>query len=63
MIEMTLPTMTCAHCMRTVTETAQRVDPQAKVEIDLPSHRVRIQSAADAEAFTTALTEEGYAPA
>ena len=63
MIEMTLPTMTCAHCVRTVTETAQRVDPQAQVEIDLATHRVRIESASDREAFTAALTEEGYAPA
>ena len=63
MFELTLPTMTCAHCVRTVTETAQRVDPQARVEIDLAAHRVRIESKADAAAFTAALSEEGYAPA
>jgi len=63
MIELTLPTMTCGHCVRTVTETAQRVDPAARVDIDLEQHLVRIESALPADAFRSALSEEGYAPA
>lgn len=63
MIELTLPTMTCGHCVRTVTETVQRVDDQATVQIDLPSHRLQIESTQPAQAFATALTEEGYPPA
>ena len=35
MIEMTLPTMTCGHCVKTVTRTVQQIDPAATVEIDL----------------------------
>ena len=63
MIELTLPNMTCGHCVRTVTETVQRVDAQAKVEIDLPAHRVRIESPQPPQAFTAALADEGYPPA
>ena len=63
MIELTLPTMTCGHCVRSVTEAVQRVDSAAKLDIDLPSHRVRIDSHLPAEQFSAALTEEGYAPA
>ena len=63
MIELTLPTMTCGHCVRTVTATVQRVDAQATLKIDLPSHQVLIDSTQPAEAFTAALTDEGYAPA
>ena len=63
MIELTLPTMTCGHCVRTVTETVHKVDAQAQVSIDLPSHRVQIDSQQPAQAFTAALEEEGYAPA
>ena len=63
MIEMTLPTMTCGHCVRTVTETVQRVDRQATVQIDLPSHKLQIESTQPAQAFAAALTDEGYAPA
>ena len=63
MIELTLPTMTCGHCVRAVTDTVKQVDDQATVQIDLPTHQVRIQSSQPAAAFAAALTEEGYAPA
>ena len=63
MIELTLPTMTCGHCVRTVTETVQRVDAQAQLQVDLPTHTVRIESQQPAELFSAALAEEGYAPA
>lgn len=62
MIEFNLPDMTCGHCVRTVTETVRRVDAAAKLDIDLPSQRVRIESAQPAERFTAALAEEGYPP-
>ena len=39
MIELTLPTMTCGHCVKTVTQTVQRLDAQAKVEIELEKHQ------------------------
>jgi copper chaperone len=63
MIELTLPTMTCGHCVKTVTETIRRVDAQAQVTIDLPTHRVQIDSTQPAEPFCAALSEEGYEPA
>ncbi len=62
MIELTLPTMTCGHCVKTVTRTVQQVDPAATVEIDLAAQRVRIGSTRDAQAFGAALAWEGYAP-
>jgi len=62
MIELTLPDMTCGHCVRTVTETVQRVDAAASLTIDLPAHRVRIESQRAAEDFKTALADEGYPP-
>ena len=34
-----------------------------KVEIDLESHRVRIESGRETQAFKAALSDEGYAPA
>lgn len=60
MIELTLPDMTCGHCVRTVTEVAQRLDPQARVETDLPAHRARFETKADPAALRKALEEEGY---
>lgn len=60
MIELTLPDMTCGHCVRTVTETVQRLDPQARVTTDLPTHTARIETTADADAVRAALADEGY---
>jgi copper chaperone len=63
MIELTLPTMTCNHCVRTVTETVRKIDAQARLDIDLPTHQVKIESQRPADEFRRALAEEGYAPA
>ena len=63
MFELELPTMTCGHCVKAVTETVQRVDADARLRIDLPSHKVQIESTQPLQRFTVALAEEGYAPA
>ncbi|MGY4830102.1 heavy-metal-associated domain-containing protein [Sphaerotilaceae bacterium SBD11-9] len=63
MIELTLPTMTCGHCVRTVTETVRKLDANAQVSIDLPSHTVKIETSRPADEIRSALVEEGYAPA
>jgi copper chaperone len=60
MIELTLPDMTCGHCVRTVTATVQKVDAAARLQIDLPTHKVQIESDQAPEAFKTALADEGY---
>jgi copper chaperone len=60
MIELTLPTMTCSHCVKAVTAALKRVDPGASVEIDLASHRVRVESVQPREALCAAVAEEGY---
>jgi copper chaperone len=46
-----------------VTETVQRIDAGAQLQVDLPQHRVSIASQQPAERFVAALTEEGYPPA
>ncbi len=63
MIELTLPTMTCGHCVKTVTAVVQQVDAQATLQVDLPTHQVRIESTHAADDFRRALAEEGYAAA
>lgn len=60
MIELTLPSMTCGHCVKAVTTTVQRVDAQARVTIDLPMHKVQIESALERPTFEKALADEGY---
>lgn len=62
-IELTLPAMTCGHCVKTVTAAVQRLDPQGRVSTDLASHRVRVDTSAPREGVIQALTEAGYPPA
>ncbi len=62
-IEFTLPDMTCGHCVRTVTSTVQQLDPKAQLQIDLPTHKVVIESTQTAQALAAALAQEGYPPA
>lgn len=62
MIEFNLPDMSCGHCVGTVTETVKLVDPAAKVDVDLASKCVKIDSTEAREAFAEALTDAGYTP-
>ncbi len=60
MIELRLPDMTCGHCVRAVTEVAQRLDPNARVQTDLASHTARFETQTDPQVLRQALEEEGY---
>ena len=60
MLQLTLPDMTCGHCVKTVTQTVQQLDPAATLEIDLPQHQVRIDSQLDAAVLREALAAQGY---
>lgn len=62
MLEFKLPDMSCGHCAATVTKTAKLVDPEAKVDVDLGTKKVKIESGEEREQFAQALTEAGYPP-
>jgi copper chaperone len=60
MIELKVNDMTCGHCVMTITKTVKSIDPNAKVETDLGTKRVRIDTARPAADLTKALGEAGY---
>lgn len=60
MIELTLNHMTCGHCEKVVRQTVQKLDPKARVDVDLVTKKVRIDSTRDAQSIRDALAEEGY---
>jgi copper chaperone len=63
MIAFEVNDMTCGHCASTITKAVKAADQEAKVEIDLASHRVRIEPAqADAKALADAIKDAGYTP-
>lgn len=62
MLEFNITAMTCGHCASVVTQTLQSLDPQAQVQIDLASHKLRVETSRDRAAVAAALADAGYAP-
>ncbi len=60
MYELTVEGMSCGHCVGRVTKTVQELDQGAKVEIDLATKKVRIESRAELEQIAAAIDEAGY---
>ncbi|GAB3458481.1 copper-translocating P-type ATPase CopA1 [Massilia terrae] len=60
MYELTVDGMTCGHCVSRVTKSVQSVDQGAKVDIDLASKKVRVDSRADLDEIAEAIDEAGY---
>jgi len=55
--------MSCGHCVSTIARALKAVDPGARLQIDLATHRVRIDAAvADAGELGDAIREAGYTP-
>jgi copper chaperone len=52
--------MTCGGCARGVTATIQDVDPNAKVDVDLATKIVTVESSESVDKITEALEEDGF---
>jgi len=52
--------MTCGGCARGVTATIQDVDPNAKVDVDLATKIVTVESSESLDKITEALEEDGF---
>jgi copper chaperone len=62
MHQFTVRDMTCGHCVSTITKALKSEDPNAKVEISLGQHLVKVESEASAEVLAECITEAGYTP-
>lgn len=60
MYELQVDAMSCNHCISKVTKSVRDVDANAKVEIHLGSKTVRVNSNADLDEISFAITEAGY---
>ena len=63
MIDLEIPSLSCGHCVRAVTETLHQLDPQAEVQVDLPAKQVHVTTQAARERVVAALADAGYPPA
>ncbi|MDC4524770.1 heavy-metal-associated domain-containing protein [Acinetobacter baumannii] len=59
-MKLLIENMTCGGCARGVTATIQDVDPNAKVDVDLATKIVTVESSESADKITEALEEDGF---
>ncbi|MFY9480128.1 MAG: cation transporter [Aquabacterium sp.] len=59
-LQLSVKGMSCQHCVKSVTNAVQALDPQATVQVDLAQGRVSVNSVLTADAVTKAISEEGY---
>ena len=63
MIAFEVNDMTCGHCVSTITKALKGTDKDAKIQIDLGTHRVQVEPvSADAEELAEAIRDAGYTP-
>lgn len=60
MYQLQVQNMTCGHCVSAVTQAVQAVDANARVEVDLGSGTVKIDSAAALAPLKSAIADAGY---
>ena len=59
-MEFNIPSMSCGHCVKAVTQAVQSLDAEAKVSVDLASKKVLVETSQDQPAVVAALLEAGY---
>jgi copper chaperone len=59
-MELQVPDMTCGHCSGVIGRAVQDVDARAKVDIDIATRIVHIESTRPANDFVSAIREAGY---
>lgn len=62
MLQLTVSDMTCGHCVSTITKALKQADPQARVEIELKTQRVSVESTLEAGDILESVKEAGYTP-
>ena len=63
MLTFDIPSISCGHCARAVTEAVHAADSAAQVQVDVPARRVQVDTTASREAVLAQLVEAGYPPA
>ncbi|MBA3520199.1 MAG: heavy-metal-associated domain-containing protein [Rhizobiales bacterium] len=60
MLKLNVPDMTCGHCASTVEKAVKSVDPAAKVNVDLGSKTVTVDTVADETKVKDVIRSAGY---
>lgn len=60
MIEVTIPAMTCNHCVTTITKAVKQADQQANLQFSLANHTVLIETDLDEARLKATIEQTGY---
>lgn len=60
MIKLSIPDMTCSHCVGVVTKAIKSVDGAANVSIDFGTRVVTVETSAASVEISAAVDEAGY---
>jgi copper chaperone len=52
--------MSCQHCVKAITAAIRALDPDARVQVDLDSRQVQVESEQSRSALAQAIRDEGY---
>jgi copper chaperone len=63
MYEFNVPGIHCGGCAKTITRVLGELDASAKIDVDLESKRVSVETSASREAVVARLSEAGFDPA
>jgi copper chaperone CopZ len=61
-IELSVDDMTCGGCVASITRVVRGLDPDAKVDANVETRRVSIDSVTDTDAVVAAIANAGYHP-
>jgi copper chaperone len=60
MTKLSIPEMSCNHCMATVEKTVKSLDPAAVLSFDMTARTVELNTTAALSLVKTALSSAGY---
>lgn len=60
MLTLSIPAISCGHCVRAITDSVLALDPGAVVQVDIAAKTAVIDSRADNAAVLATLAAEGY---
>ncbi len=55
-----IPDMSCGHCRAAVTKAIHGLDPAARIDFDMETRRITVDSVAETARVQSALAEAGF---
>ena len=60
MLKLKVPQMTCGHCAATIEKAVKSLDPAAKVQVDLGTKTVTVETTSDETSVKEVIEAAGY---